>query len=34
VVIGSASVVTMRDDGRPVDLKPYTRSEVARLTLE
>jgi cytoskeleton protein RodZ len=34
VVIGSASVVTMRDDGRSVDLKPYTRSEVARLTLE
>lgn len=34
VVIGSAGVVTMRDDGRPVDLKPYTRSEVARLTLK
>lgn len=34
VVIGSASAVAMRDDGRPVDLRPYTRAEVARLTLE
>lgn len=34
VVIGSAGVVTMRDDGRSVDLRPYTRSEVARLTLK
>jgi cytoskeleton protein RodZ len=34
VVIGNASAVAMRDDGRSVDLKPYTRSEVARLTLE
>ncbi|MBI5786804.1 MAG: helix-turn-helix domain-containing protein [Rhodocyclales bacterium] len=34
VVIGSASVVTLRDDGRSVDLRPYTRSEVARLTLQ
>lgn len=34
VVIGSASVVALRDDGRSVDLKPHTRSEVARLTLE
>lgn len=34
VVIGSAGVVTMRDDGRSVDLRPFTRSEVARLTLK
>ncbi len=34
VVIGNAAAVTMRDDGRPVDLKPYTRAEVSRLTLE
>jgi cytoskeleton protein RodZ len=34
VVIGNAGVVTMRDDGRTVDLKPYTRAEVARLTLQ
>jgi cytoskeleton protein RodZ len=34
VVIGNASVVTMRDEGRAVNLAPYTRSEVARLTLE
>jgi cytoskeleton protein RodZ len=34
VVIGSASAVAVRDDGRLLDLKPYTRAEVARLTLE
>ncbi len=34
VVVGNAGVVTLRDDGRSVDMKPYTRSEVARLTLE
>jgi cytoskeleton protein RodZ len=34
VVIGNSGVVTMRDDGRTVDLKPYTRAEVARLTLK
>lgn len=34
VVIGSASAVAMRDDGRLVDLKPYIRAEVARLTIE
>lgn len=34
VVIGNAGVVTMRDGGRVVDLAPYARSEVARLTLE
>lgn len=34
VVIGNASVVTLRDDGKAVDLKPYTRSEVSRLTLK
>lgn len=34
VVVGSASVVTLRDDGRSVDLRPYTRAEVARLTLQ
>jgi cytoskeleton protein RodZ len=34
VVIGNAGVVTLRDDGRPVDLKPHTRAEVSRLTLK
>jgi cytoskeleton protein RodZ len=34
VVIGNASSVAMRNDGRAVDLKPYPRSEVARLTLQ
>lgn len=34
VVIGSASAVTMKDDGRLIDLKPYTRAEVARVTLQ
>lgn len=34
VVIGSASAVTMKDDGRVIDLKPYTRAEVARVTLQ
>jgi cytoskeleton protein RodZ len=34
VVIGNAAVVALRDNGQPVDLKPYTRSEVARLTLK
>lgn len=34
VVIGNASVVSLRDDGKLVDLKPYTRSEVSRLTLK
>ena len=34
VVVGNAGVVTLRDGGRSVDMKPYTRSEVARLTLE
>lgn len=34
VVIGNASVVSLRDDGKAVDLKPYTRSEVSRLTLK
>jgi cytoskeleton protein RodZ len=34
IVIGNASVVTLKDDGKPVDLKPYTRAEVARLILK
>jgi cytoskeleton protein RodZ len=34
IVIGNAAVVTMVDEGHPVDLKAYTRAEVARLTLE
>jgi cytoskeleton protein RodZ len=34
VIVGNASVVTVRDDGHTVDLKPHTRAEVARLTLE
>jgi cytoskeleton protein RodZ len=34
VIVGNASVVTVRDSGHPVDLKPHTRSEVARFTLE
>lgn len=34
VIVGNASVVMVRDDGHPVDLKPHTRAEVARLTLE
>lgn len=34
VVIGNAAVVSLRDNGQPVDLKPYTRSEVSRLTLK
>lgn len=31
--IGNASVVRLRFDGSPVDLAPYTRREIARLTL-
>jgi cytoskeleton protein RodZ len=34
VVIGNAAAVTLLDNGHPVDLKPNTRAEVARLTLE
>jgi cytoskeleton protein RodZ len=34
IIIGNAAVVAVRDDGHVVDLKPHTRSEVARLTLE
>jgi cytoskeleton protein RodZ len=34
VVIGNAAVVALRDNNQAVDLKPYTRSEVARLTLK
>ena len=33
IVIGNASKVTLSYDGKPVDLAPYTRAEVARLTL-
>ena len=31
--IGNASVVRLQFDGRPVDLAPFTRLEIARLTL-
>ncbi|MHB9118684.1 MAG: DUF4115 domain-containing protein, partial [Burkholderiales bacterium] len=34
VVIGKASVVKLSYNGKPVDLAPYTRVEVARLKLE
>lgn len=34
VVIGNAAVVSLRDNEAVVDLKPFTRSEVARLTLK
>jgi cytoskeleton protein RodZ len=34
IVIGNAPQVAMKFDGRSVDLVPYTRAEVARLTLE
>jgi cytoskeleton protein RodZ len=34
IVIGNASKVTLSYDGKPVDLAPYTRAEVARLTLQ
>lgn len=34
IVIGNAAVVAVRDNGRVVDMKPHTRAEVARLTLE
>lgn len=34
VVIGNAASVTLTDNGHPVDLRPSTRAEVARLTLE
>ncbi|MDP1605372.1 MAG: DUF4115 domain-containing protein [Rhodocyclaceae bacterium] len=34
IVIGNAGKVTLTSAGRPIDLAPYTRAEVARLTLE
>ncbi|HEX8989540.1 MAG TPA: RodZ domain-containing protein [Rhodocyclaceae bacterium] len=34
VVIGNAAKVELTYDDRQIDLKPYTRAEVARLTLE
>lgn len=34
LVLGSAAHVDLVYEGRPVDLKPHTRAEVARLTLE
>ena len=34
IVIGNASSVRMTYDGKPVDLRPHTRVEVARLTLK
>jgi cytoskeleton protein RodZ len=34
IVIGNASSVKMTYDGKPVDLRPHTRVEVARFTLQ
>ena len=34
IVIGNAGKVALTYAGRPIDLAPYTRAEVARLTLE
>lgn len=34
IVIGNAAKVELQYDDRQIDLKPYTRAEVARLTLE
>ena len=34
IVIGNASAVRLLHNGKPVDLKPHTRVEVARLTLK
>ena len=34
VVIGNAAHVDVQYDGRPIDLKPHTRAEVARLTVQ
>lgn len=34
IVIGNASKVTLTYGGKPIDLAPHTRAEVARLTLE
>jgi cytoskeleton protein RodZ len=34
VVVGNASSVRMTYDGKPVDLRPHTKVEVARLTLK
>ena len=34
IVLGNAPVVGLRDGDKLVDLKPFTRAEVARLTLE
>jgi cytoskeleton protein RodZ len=34
LVIGNAQHVTLQFDGRPVDLKPHTRRDVARFTLK
>lgn len=34
LVVGNASAVSVVYNGRVVDLKPYTRKQIARLTLE
>ncbi len=34
LVIGNAASVRVTSDGKPVDLRPHTRVEVARLTLK
>jgi cytoskeleton protein RodZ len=34
IVIGNASSVKLTYDGKPVDLRPHTRVEVARFTLK
>ena len=34
VVLGNAPAVSLRDNDKVIDLKPHTRADVARLTLE
>ena len=34
IILGNAHVVTLVFRGKPVDLSPYTRQNVARLTLQ
>ena len=33
LVLGNSSAVEVRQDGRPVDLEPFSRANVARFTL-
>ena len=34
IVIGNAAAVKLTYDGKPVDLRPYTKVQVARFTLK